>query len=1126
MKVKLLLLYVLLMGAFTVKAYTYRDSSKLAKGTWIKLRINETGIYKLTYDDLRQMGISHPENAKIYGYGGWRLAQIFDQSFPDDLPQVPIWRETGNNDRFDAGDYILFYGRGVVKWEYNATNGEYIHSNNPYSNYGYYFVSDNEYEDVLLIDKQEPCTKAPQYTTDTYDYYALHEKDLYNYLNSGCEFYGELFNSAAQNFVFRIPGITSDEGLLTVDMVSRVDPAYPASYVVQIDGETYIDKSFETIGGSNRYTKVRSAKQTVSWTGDKHENTNVSVQYKRSGSESARLNYIRLNCRARLALSGSYTFFRDRHSIGKVTQYQFQNTPANAVVWAVSSSNSIEEVAASSQNNRLNFRYEANDLREFVVFNPTANFAKPDVLGKVANQNLHAASYADMVIITQPDLRSQAEVLANIHRVREEMTVNIVEPEEIYNEFSSGTPDATAYRWFLRMLYQKGKGATFLLLFGDGTYDNRLLTNSSPYKSPFGFILTYQSPNSTTDYDSYTTDDYYGFLGDNEGSSLGNDVVDLCIGRIPVATLTEARGYVAKVLSYLNNEKKGIWKNSVTFWADDEDNNLHMEQADKLAQIVENNYPEFMVNKIYIDAFKQNVTAAGASYPDAKKKLLNLIDAGQLIINYTGHGSTIQLTGENMFTMQDIQSMHNDKYALWVTATCDFTRFDNDEQSAGEALLLNPQSGAIATFSTTRIVNSTPNFTLNTALINNLFQKNNGKRLRIGEVMRNTKRALGSGENKLNFSLFGDPALYVSYPEYKVRLTHFKNKEINMFSRDTLRALENIVMAGEVMTPLGTSATDFNGTIIATVFDSRDENTTLNNDGKADATMTFYERTHILYSGNAVVKDGHFEIAFTVPKDISYSYRSGMINFYAYDDRNNEAQGYYERFLVGGSNENAPIDTIGPRIAVYLNDTTFQSGGKVNETPLLLVFADDESGVNKSGNAIGHDITLTIDDNVSSPIVLNDYYENTGVDKQGSLRYLMEELEEGWHKLYFKIWDIHNNSSSVLLDFEVVKGLKPKVQNVSFIDSGENGEAMFYIQHDRPMSGTKVEIQVLDCMGKEVWRSEETLYTNDSYYAKSWDKTGFQGNKLPLGVYVYRVSISNNNSKCGVKSDKFLLTEQ
>lgn len=1128
MNVRQLLAILLLLISSPSVAFTYRDSSRLVQGNWIKLRISETGIYKLTYNDLLQMGLKHPEKAKIYGYGGWKLNQVLKTDQTDDLPQVAVWRETGNDGVFNNGDFILFYGRGPLQWNYNEKEDEYIHQHNPYSNHGYYFISDNEEDNLEVAEAKQPNSTNVQYTTDTYDYYARHETDLYNYLQSGCEYYGEAFNTTPQRFSFYIPGITNDPGRLTVDMVSNVDPAYPASYTVHINDTEYINHPFPTNSASNRHVKAKSAKKSVEWHGKKEESNQITIQYKRKGPEYARLNYIRLNCKTKLQLQGSHTFFRDKQSRGKTTRYQLSATTSGIKVWDVTSANQIYNIPLQHKDDNYSFLSSSSDtIREYVIFNPNANFPKPDILGNVPNQNLHAITQAEMVIITQPNLRSQAEVIANIHRLRENMSVVVIEPEKIYNEFSSGTPDATAYRRFLKMLVDKKVGGDFLLLFGDGTYDNRLLTNDSPYQSPFEFILTYQSPNSISDFNSYVTDDYFGFINDDEGATLGNDQIDLCVGRIPVSTPNEANGYVAKLLTYINNQHKGVWKNNITFWADDEDNNLHMEQADQLAQKIESNYPQFIVNKVYIDAFKQQTTTLGNSYPDAKKKLNNLIENGQLIINYTGHGSVMGLTGEDLFTKSDIQNMpHNDKPALWITATCDFTRFDNSEQSAGEKLLLNKQSGAIATFSTTRIVNASPNFSLNKTLLDNLFLKKNGKRLRLGEVMRNTKRVLGNGDNKLNFTLFGDPALYLSYPEYKINVTTFKGKPVGKFGTDTIKALETITLSGTIVTPADTMATQFNGPLTVTVFDSKETIQTLNNDGTADEVFNFSERSRILYSGNTTVKNGEFSLSFTVPKDISYSLKSGSINLYAHDDQNNEAQGVFNRFVVGGTGDQITADTIGPRIAVYLNDTTFSTGGKVNETPLLIVHAQDESGINKSGNSIGHDITLILDKNTNNPIILNNYFENMDNGKEGVLRYRLEELSEGIHTLYFKIWDIYNNSSALSIDFEVVKGLKPSIEEVYVLDDRESGLATFHIHHSSPLPNTEITIEILDSFGQSLWKNHETVYSNSNDYAKTWNKTGYQGNKLPAGLYLYRVSITPPNAKTSVKSGKIILSEQ
>ncbi|MDD4823111.1 MAG: type IX secretion system sortase PorU [Bacteroidales bacterium] len=1128
--IKLFLLGVLISLTFVsaqAAPYSFATSSRLSTGNWIKIRIPSTGIYKLSYSDLVNMGIQRPEKAKIYGYGGQALDMQFLSTKEDDLPQVAIWRETGSDNVFGSGDYILFYGRGPVSWSYDTPNKEYVQSNNPYSTYGYYFVSDND-EEVLTMATRASSTKTPAVTLTSYDYYDVHEKELYNFLLSGSEFYGEPFYSTTpQSFSFNIPGITQEDGVLTVDLVAKVDPSYKASFTAQIGTNEMFNTTMPTSSPSDSYTKARSGKTTVKWTGAKSENTTVSITYKRTGSETARLNYIRLNCKSTLGLYGSYTFFRNADAVNSNVKYLFAGTSSKNIIWDVTSPVNVVQQETVSSGNDLSFTTQQSSIKEYVILNPSATFEKPTILGKVKNQNLHGLDTAQFIIITQPSLKSQAEVLANIHRVRDGLTVSVVEPEEIYNEFSSGTPDATAYRWFMKMIQETNRGGDYLLLFGDGTYDNRLLTAANKDKTPFSFILTYQSPSSISAYTSYVSDDYFGFLDDNEGPSIGNNVLDVGIGRIPVSTLEDARANVAKILTYMNNKNPGTWKNNIVFFADDEDNNLHMSQSDELAERVLSKNPEFIVNKIHIDAYKQVTSATGSSYPDAKNKLMNLIDNGQLIVNYTGHGNTVCLTGEDMLNETDINNFHTDKLALWVTATCDFTRFDDVEPSAGEKLLLNKKSGAIASFSTTRIVNSLPNFQLNKILLDNLFLKNNGKRLRLGDIMKNTKIALGGGDNKLNFALFGDPVLYLAYPEYQIKVNTFKEKEVTTLLNDTISAMETITVTGQIIAPGDTLAKSFNGTLMPTIFDLKEKMATLNNDKTADSPLTFYDRTKVLYSGNCKVKNGLFSFSFMVPKDNSYSYESGLMNLYAFDDSHtNEAQGYYDRFVVGGTSTNAPVDTTGPAIAVFLNSTHFKDGDKVNEAPLLIAYVDDSSGINRSGSGIGHDITLIIDGNTSDPINLNPYYENTGVGNQGVLRYQLEALPAGNHTLYFKIWDIQNNSSSIKINFEVVKDLEPEIFNAYTIYDKIADKNTFYVEHDRSTVGMNIRIEVLDYTGHEVWSVEESSFASESIYTYSWDRISHQGNKLPVGIYLYRVYVRSDGSKEAVKSEKLIINKQ
>ena len=737
-----------------------------------------------------------------------------------------------------------------------------------------------------------------------------------------------------------------------------------------------------------------------------------------------------------------------------------------------------------------------------------------------------------MIIIAQPNFTTQAERLAEAHRTKDNLTVRVVTPESIYNEFSSGTPDATAYRRFMKMLYDRqtseADAPKYLLLFGDGSFDNRRLTSAWKSVDMSNMLLTYQTENSLSS-QSYVIDDYFGFLDDADNKkSLQNKKLCLGIGRFPIRTVEQATQMVDKVISYMENRNTGSWKNNLCFMADDGSNTdgfmtEHMEFADQLAGYVESEHPEFLVNKLYYDAYKKDMTAG--TYPDVRSGLQKLLKDGLLLFNYTGHGGTTALSDEKVLTQTDINQFTYTHLPVWVTATCDFTRFDDLNTSAGEDVFLNKSSGGIALFTTVRVAYSRPNFPINDNVIRNLFERNNGRRRTLGEVMQATKNTLSS-VYKLGFCLIGDPAVKMAYPEFGMKVTTVNGQSVDGNSI-SFKALEKITVEGEVLDASGQLVTDFTGIVNPTVKDSKVTVTCLKNSNKDDSpAFTFTDYPNTIFIGNDSVRNGKFSFTFTVPKDISYSNLQGKMNLYAVDtESGNEAQGNFDNFIVGGTSDTAETDTIGPEIrALYLNDTTFVDGGQVNTTPYFVAELWDKSGVNITGSSVGHDMMLVIDESTVLSYNLNSYYELLlGEDGTGIVKFPIPALEPGKHTAEFWVWDILNNSTVRTFTFEVVEGLKPFLFDVIATPGIAREQVTFHLMHNRPESRMRVGIMVYDLAGRQLWKHEESgtsgLFEN---YTVSWDLTS-GGARMRPGVYIYRAAISTDNSKDATKARKFII---
>lgn len=1111
----LLFVFGLLTSAWADSS-RYASESVLNSGKWVKIQVAEDGIYKLTAADLKKMGFSNLDKVAVYGYGGWPLDEDFSTTYIDDVPEVAVWR---------SADYLLFYGKGPRKWEYSSSDKSFIHTNNPYSNYGYYFVTEKETAGRTMEKAASAAGATLQVTT--FDDYVLHEEELVSVNSSGRELYGESFTSTlSRDFTISVPGITNDEGKATLSFISRGN----GTITMNVDGNALISGSVSV--PSDEYEVARELYRERAWMADKGETVKVNIGYSTTGHKNVHLNYFRLQMKRQLKVYDNYTFFRSFSARGNASRFVIQGADASTLVFDVTDGVNPQQMETSLNGTELSFSIPASaSLREFVVVKPS-QIKAPVTVGEVANQNLHALPQQDMIIIAQPNFTTQAERLAEAHRTKDNLTVRVVTPESIYNEFSSGTPDATAYRRFMKMFYDRktseADAPKYLLLFGDGSFDNRKLTSAWKSVDMSNMLLTYQTENSLSS-QSYVIDDYFGFLDDADNKkSLQNKKLCLGIGRFPIRTVEQATQMVDKVISYMENKNTGSWKNNLCFMADDGSNTdgfmtEHMEFADQLAGYVESEHPEFLVNKLYYDAYKKDMTAG--TYPDVRSGLQKLLKDGLLLFNYTGHGGTTALSDEKVLTQTDINQFTYTHLPVWVTATCDFTRFDDLNTSAGEDVFLNKSSGGIALFTTVRVAYSRPNFPINDNVIRNLFERNNGRRRTLGEVMQATKNTLSS-VYKLGFCLIGDPAVKMAYPEFGMKVTTVNGQSVDGNSI-SFKALEKITVEGEVLDASGQLVTDFTGIVNPTVKDSKVTVTCLKNSNKDDSpAFTFTDYPNTIFIGNDSVRNGKFSFTFTVPKDISYSNLQGKMNLYAVDtESGNEAQGNFDNFIVGGTSDTAETDTIGPEIrALYLNDTTFVDGGQVNTTPYFVAELWDKSGVNITGSSVGHDMMLVIDESTVLSYNLNSYYELLlGEDGTGIVKFPIPALEPGKHTAEFWVWDILNNSTVRTFTFEVVEGLKPFLFDVIATPGIAREQVTFHLMHNRPESRMRVGIMVYDLAGRQLWKHEESgtsgLFEN---YTVSWDLTS-GGARMRPGVYIYRAAISTDNSKDATKARKFII---
>lgn len=898
--------------------HSYTTNSVLSQGTFHKIRTSESGVYKITFEDLTAMGI-YPEHVRIFGYGGGMLEQDFSLPFTDDLPETPIWIEKGNDGIFNAGDYILFYAQGTTRWQYNKNKSMFTHTSNIYANSGYYFITSDAGPGKKIQGRSITLPSSPTINTiSEFTDYKVHERDLINLVGAGKEFYGETFNSGANHkFIFSFPNPVLSENSMTANLDVAATSLSASTFILNLNSTQY--KSL-TVAAHNSFDPYERAKRNAgifSFT-PRNDLFEFNLTYSMPTPTSiGYLNYIEVNARRQLIMSGPAMQFQNIDYLGQNTfnQYILTNENSNVQIWDITDQQDIYRIITRNEDGKMSFTDSGNDIRHYLAIDPTAAsaFPKPDIIGTIPNQNIHAIEQADMVIITHPNFLTQAETLAQAHRQKDNMTVTVVTTEQVYNEFSSGTPDATAYRRIMKMFYDRattsGNPANFpkyLLLFGKGSCDNRkILTDSGD-----NLVLTYQADNSLIETLAYTTDDYFTFLEDNEGLQIQSHSMDIAVGRFPVTTVQQATDVVNKTIGYMNNSNKGRWKNKLCFVGDDGDYNTHMTMADSLASYMSNNYKSYHTNKIYLDAFKKDSLEIGGRYPSVKDSLLIALENGLLLLNYTGHGGRDFLANEQILTNNDINTLKNQHLPLWIGATTDFVKFDSTFVSAGESVLLNPNGGGIGVFSATRPSYASQNFNLNNGLIQHLFAKENGQHIRVGDAIRKAKNNLGHEINKLSFIYLGDPAIKLNYGDNYQIITSSINKNGNL-GTDTLKANTTNTIEGYIADENSNKVTGFNGTVYISVYGKTQTITTLRNSNfQNEKAFVYNDRPVVLHSEAIPVVNGDFSCSFILPKDIHEEYGYGRINFYAHDNANDyEAQGYFEEFIIGGIDNTSAVIT-------------------------------------------------------------------------------------------------------------------------------------------------------------------------------------------------------------------------
>ncbi len=1124
--------------------YPYADHSVLSGGNWYKIPINQDGVYKIDKAYLSSLGINinniNPKNIRIYGNGGGMLPESNAQFRYDDLQENAVYVFGEDDGVFNDNDYLIFYGQGPNRWYLDNSNNTFYHRVNIYSDYTYYFLTTSLGPGKRMSQQPSTDAAATHIVTD-FDDYQFVEPDLFNLIQSGREWYGNEFRFEQQQvFPFNFSNVkTSSPVTIKVDVASRSLDG-PRNFNVSANGQSLGNISINNTGAY--YTDTYALTKSNVFTYNTSQSAiNVGLSYSSTANDAnGWLNYIEVILKRNLLQTGNQMHFRSLSSVGTGNVASYSLGDFNSPFWILDITNPTNVVRQQFEwnSNTATFKLAADSLKNFCSFNPTSGLLTPLAGGLVSNQDLHATGPVDYVIVSPPEYLSAAEALADFHTQTFNYKVKVVTPGSIYNEFSSGAQDITAIKEYMRMLRKKAVAngyapPKYLMLFGDASYDykNKIADNTNR-------VPTYESTNSLSPVLTFCSDDYFGFLDDNEGSSIlsNTDILDIAIGRLPINSLEEAWSVITKIKNYVINSERGSWQNIITLSADDGDNNEHFKDAEKLYNYINTNYPVWNVDKIYVDAYQQISTSSGQRAPDVTTAIKNRMYNGTLMFNYLGHGGITGLAHERILQISDFDTWNNCcRLPLFITATCEFSRFDDPEhKSAGEYLVLKSDGGAVALVTTLRLVYAYANYILNSNFTYEIFAPVGSYYNTLGEAFRISKNntlgaSFGDVINTRKFALLGDPGIYLKYPQERVVTTEINTQPYS--PSDTIKALQKIVVKGKIIDHNGNVLTEFNGRVYPVIYDKPQKIQTL---GDESPKVNFDLQRNILYRGKATVSSGLFTAVFVVPKDINYQYGAGKISYYA-EDGVTDAQGY-NTIIVGGVSDSTINDKDGPEIKLYMNDEKFAFGGLTNESPFIYLKLKDANGINTTGNGIGHDITATLDNQTKSSFVMNDFYEANQNDyTSGTVRYPLRDITIGRHSIEVKCWDVLNNSNTAYTEFIVAPSAGAALSHVLNYPNPFTTQTEFMFEHNLPGMNLDVRVDIFTVSGKLI----KTIHTNvignsiegssncNNEFSETggyrvdgitWDGRDDFGDLIGKGVYVYRVSIRSEN---GLKAEKY-----
>ncbi len=1101
-----------------------QQNSVLSEGEWVKMSLKNPGMYRINYQTLKDMGFDpdqiDPKNIAIYGLTGGKLPQANSTQYPSDLIEMNI-KVLGEEDGvFNENDLILFYADAVDDIEYLANKRRFRVEKNPYAIEMHYFLTiqtqkGKRIKRALNLGLEHPAIHH-------YSNLIHHEDELRNLLQSGRAWFGELIPAqSAFNFRQTLAPLKED-GKFRLEISAMAQAFVDTKLNVGVNDQEIGELSFSAI--PDQQYGIKGNEQSLLYEGSNQlfntSDFHLSLNFDPAGSNNARafLNKITLELELKAHFDQNQELFRLPPQTQTAVATMHINTTNNDIqVWNVKQALHPEYQDFEQSEHDIKFGYFADLYQEYVIFQtdelPIPNFFEP-----ITNQNLSGSPAEDFLIITHPLFESAAQRLAQFREQQDGLKTMVVTPEKIYNEYSGGRQDVSAIRNFIRHQYQKGQ-LKYVLMFGKGSYDYRNIIDKDG-----NFVPTYESRNSLHPLLTFSSDDYFGFLEDDEGeweeSRSGDHSLDIGIGRIPATSIAQAETMVDKIIHYqTQSETFGSWRSRLVFVADDGDFNIHQRDADQLATAVDDNAPAFETAKIYLDQYRQERLPNGERSKAATKALTDAVNKGALVVNFTGHGSETTWMQEQVLTFNTIEDWQNpNRLPFVITATCEFGRNDDAQIFSGaEKLIFQENGGAIGMLTTARPVFASSNFALNQALYN-IILKNEGGYPRLGDIIKFTKNNALRGSLNRNFILLGDPSMRLAYPKHKVEFTTINEQTPS--SSDTLKAMQPISLTGKIVSDQQT-VFGFNGSILVQLIDKAQTKITLGSD---NPPFEYQERDQVLFKGRTEVKNGLFELQFTIPKNIDYSFGRGKLMAYAFDTLHQEdALGSSNSFTLGGTFEQPITDVNPPQIQVFLNDTLQPIQGLYPGQVLSIIQLSDDSGINISQAVPGQNITLTLNDSITE-VVTHLWEPQSSDGTRGQLIFPWSQLPQGTHTLTAKAWDIFGNPQTETVHFAVS-------QEATIIYAIKNypnpfiNETTFEIIHNLVGSDLEVLIEVIDAQSKSIVSLVKNFVNADSNLRMTWNRNNGEEQPVGAGIYLYQIHLtSKTNGIREVKRGKMIIS--